>query len=97
MKQPIPVAKDKLNIKQQRRARRDAFYKLGVDMSKSAKSYVKSVEPDRLESMLEAYAQMMATDPKKEEKTVEVEIEVMRQMSLFAICTLSRLLADRYK
>ena len=97
MNQPIPVAKNKLNVRQQKKARRDAFYKLGIDMNKSAKSYVKDLDSGQLESILEAYATMMKTDPEKEEKTVEVDINIMRQMSLFAICTLSRILVERYK
>jgi hypothetical protein len=92
----IPVAEEKLTIKQQKKARRDAFYKLKVDLAGSVKSLTNQMDADQLEKILEAYVQMLRLAPNKDEPTTEVEVDVMRQMSLFAATTLSNVLIKRY-
>ena len=92
----IPVAEDKLTLSQKKKARRDAFFKLKVDLGKSIDSLTAQLDADQLEKILEAYVQMLRLAPNKEEPTTEVDIDVMRQMSLFAASSLSNVLVRRY-
>lgn len=93
----IPEAKEKLTIKEQKKARRNAFFKLSVDLSKSVKSYTGKMDAQMMEDTLQAYVQMMGLEPKDGEDTVEVDIAVVRQMAMFAGLSLSRQLTERYK
>ncbi len=92
----IPQAEEKLTIKQQKKARRDAFYKLNVDLAGSVKSLTSKLDADQMEKILEAYVQMLRLAPNEDQPTIEVEVDVMRQMSLFAATALSNALVKRY-
>lgn len=93
---PIPEAETKLTIKQLRKARRDAFFKMNVDLGKSVKDMLAVVEADKLEEILTAYISIMSHE-KGEEDTIEVDVYVMQQMAFLASLSMSRILCDRYK
>jgi len=82
-------------MKQQKKARRDAFYKINVDLNLSVSSMLSKVEADKIEEILTAYISLMSH--KTEEKVIEVEVEVMQQMAMLASLSLSRIISDRYK
>ena len=93
----IPKAKERLTIKEQRKARRDAFFNLTLDLTKSVKSYTGEMDAQMMEDTLQAYVQMMGLEPKEGEETVEIDIAIVRQMAMFAGHSLSRQLTERYK
>ena len=97
MKTAIPVATEKLTIKQQRAARRDAFYRLNVDLNKSVKGLIGSLGADQMEEILTAYMTLMSKEAPEGEAVIEVDVKVMQQMALLASQSLSRQLIDRYK
>lgn len=93
----IPEATNSLTMKQSKKARRDAFYKLNVDLNSGVKTMLKKIDAKATEDILTAYVQMMGLQPNADESTVEIDIEIARQMSMFAALALSRLLMEKYK
>ncbi len=93
----VPEAVDRLTLSQNKKARRDAFYKLHTDLSGSVKSMLKTLDTKAMEDILTAYVQMMGLKPDNEEKTVEIDIEIARQMAMFSALSLSRLVVEKYK
>ncbi len=82
---------------QARRNRGKAFYKLSVDLAQSTKRMMAAVIDDKLESTLGAYMQLMKPPTDPEQKTIEVDVEVLQQLGLFSATFLSRQLAERYR
>lgn len=93
----IPVATEKLTIKQQRASRRDAFFKLNVDLNGSVKSLLKALDAKQMEEILTAYMSIMSQEAPEGEATMEVDVKIMQQMALLASQSLSRQIVNRYK
>jgi len=70
--------------------------KYNVQMNGLAKRGVGEMHTGNIENLLENFSMLMSGDY-GEEKTIQMPVEVVREIALFAAVTLSRLLCDRYK
>lgn len=72
------------------------MHKYNVDMTTLAKKGVSDMHTNNMEGLLQNFSLLMAGDYGDQEK-IEVPIEIIRNMALFAGVTLSRLIWERYK
>jgi len=91
-----PTVATKLTRAQKNKAKSDAFFKMNVDLTKNLREGMMEVETDQLEATLNAYLSLM-NPPEDSGETVEVQTEVLQQMSLFACKTLTHILTERYR
>ena len=97
MKQPIPVAENKLTVKEQNKARREAFFKLNVDLNRSVKSLIRALDAKQMEDILTAYMDLMGREAPEGENDISIDIRIVQQMALLASHSLSRQIVERYK
>jgi len=69
---------------------------MNVDLSKSIKAMLAEVEAGKMEEILTAYLSIISQE-KGEEDTMEINIDIVKQMSFLASLSLSRIICDRYK
>jgi len=74
----------------------DAYYRMNVDLTRDLKTGISTIETEKLEETLNAYLSLMAP-PEDAGDTIEVQTEVLQQMSLFAAKTLTHFLIERYR
>lgn len=79
------------------RTKARAMYDVNVQLTKSAKSFLNKVPTEKLESTLAAYLRLMNPEDVEENPTMEIDKQILEQMSLFASQSVSRLLIDRYR
>lgn len=92
----MPTAQNKLTPKQMRKAKADAYYRMNVDLTRNLKEGMREVPIEKLEETLNAYLSLM-TPPDDAQETVEVQKEILQQMSLFAAKTLTHILTERFR
>lgn len=86
----------KLTPKQMRKAKADAYYRMNVDLTRDLKKGLQEVDVKNLEGTLNSYLALM-NPPEDAQETMEVQTEVLRQMSLFAVKTLTHILVERLR
>lgn len=87
----------KLTPTEQKKARRDAFFALNVDLARSVKSVTKEVETEKLENTLTAYMSLFGDQEEEKPETIEVNTDILQQMALMAGMALSRIIVERHK
>jgi hypothetical protein len=80
---------------QQKKAHRDAIYKLNLDMTKTVKDGLKNATDDELQSLIAGFMQLMTPAEGVEEVTLPVD--AIQQMAVFASQCISRQLLERQK
>ena len=74
---------------------KDKVYKYNVRMTDLAKKAANEIGTEGMQSSLEHISLLMSSD--FEGETVEMPVDVIRQLALFSSVTMSRLLVERYK
>lgn len=72
------------------------MYSYNVQMNALSKKAVGELHTGNLEGLLQNFSMLM-TGNYGDQETIEMPVEVVRQSSLFAATTLSRLVWERYK
>lgn len=96
----IPETAPKLTgaqLRAYKKAKGKAIYRLSVDLAQRTKTVLNTLSPGQIEETLGAYMQMITPPVDPEQKTIEVEVGILQQLSMLAAVSLSRHLSDRYR
>jgi len=93
---PPTTTRPRLTKKQRNKAKANAYYRMNVDLTRDLKTAINAIDTAKLEETLNAYLSLM-TPPEDAGDTIEVQTEVLQQMSLFAAKTLTHFLIERYR
>ena len=88
--QPVQMTK-----KEMRRAIRDKYYSLNLDLTKSVKSMFREVEDESAGNVFAALMAVLANENPGEE-AISVAPDTLQQMALLAAQSLSRHIMERY-
>lgn len=92
----IPEAQNKKTLKEIRKAKRSAYYRLRTDLNGKIEALFPDLDEEALENMLKSYMTMMTLKPEEGDDSVEMNITIVQQMALLCAQQMVVQLVKRY-